>query len=189
MVRRRKINYNIALIEKILNDLTLLTRVSFSFLDNQKKCVFSTSPTTDFCSCLKQEKPIIKKSCALADEKLLEKCEKSLCLESSQCHAKLYDAAMALVKQKVICGYIIFGRVRSKDSPPNPFFQDENGNLGAKTLCRFNYLLGRLVDECVVVSFESYSDFLLCHGFASFKNCCTFAVRNYADICWGPRKF
>jgi len=141
-----KISYDISLIEQILDDLNRLTGVSFSFLDNEKRRVFSNGSNDDFCSFLQNNSTSSNSLCRKADKALLDACEKSLKLEHSMCHTGLYDAAMALVKNDVICGYIIFGRIRSESSPETPIFYGPDKEKAARLYKKIPYCTAKQLD-------------------------------------------
>jgi len=54
-----------------------------------------------------------KKACLSSDRSLLEKCKKSRRTEMHICHAGLIDAAVPILYDDVIIGYIIFGQIKT----------------------------------------------------------------------------
>jgi YesN/AraC family two-component response regulator len=54
--------------------------------------------------------------CMQSDEYILKKCAKSNQLEMHICHAGLCDAAMPVVKDGLVVGYLIMGRIRLENS-------------------------------------------------------------------------
>ena len=100
------------LIKNIFN----LTGLCISILDTDYNVLANCSPDFDFCSLLQKSKNE-KANCVNCDEKILKRCTQSKKLESHICRAGLYDAAMPIIKNNTIVGYVIMGRIRSAYSP------------------------------------------------------------------------
>ena len=111
-----KIHYNIPKLEQILHDLSVLTGISISFLDTERKALYHHAKERDFCTEIQQD-PVVCTKCAVSDQAILEKCRQSRCFESHICHAGLYDAVIPIIKNGLIAGYVIMGRIRSPQSP------------------------------------------------------------------------
>ena len=110
------IRYDKQKLQQITDTLFVLTGISIAILDTEYNYVSNSTKQNDFCTCM-QKNRINKARCKVSDEKLIQKCKKSRCFESHICHAGLYDAVMPLIKNDMIVGYVIMGRIRSKDSP------------------------------------------------------------------------
>ncbi len=121
-----KINYDKEKLEQIISTLFILTRISIAVLDTEYNYVCSSTKQNDFCTCMQSNK-ISKARCKVSDEKLIRKCKVSRCFESHICHAGLYDAVTPIIKNDVIVGYVIMGRIRAKNSP-----QSVRGNVGVR---------------------------------------------------------
>ena len=132
-----QIKYNTEKINRILNDLSLLTGASIDFLDNNYNTITEGTTRNPFCIHFQQDKGY-KNECKQSDKFILEKCKRSGRLESHICHAGLYDFAMPLKKRGITVGYFIFGQIKSTLSPENsgkgkareyykktPFYSDE----------------------------------------------------------------
>ena len=113
-----EINYNLKQLNRIINDLSVLTGLSMSVLDTDRNTLVSTSSSNDFCSAL-QKNAVCKKNCHHSDNALLDRCQKSRKLEYHICYAGLCDSAMPIIKNDMLAGYIIMGRIRSPLSPEN----------------------------------------------------------------------
>ena len=111
-----QIIYNTAKLEKILSDLSVLTGISIAFLDKNRNRICGSIKENDFCEMI-QKMDSFREKCYCSDMEILDRCRDSKCFESHFCHAGLYDAALPVVINGSIAGYIIMGRVRSADSP------------------------------------------------------------------------
>lgn len=111
-----KYKYNISTLEHIINDLTELTGVAISVVDHKYHWLITSSSLNDYCSAL-QESEENRKFCLCSDWNILEKCTSSRKLERHICYAGLCDAAMPIMRNGTILGYIVFGRIRSPQSP------------------------------------------------------------------------
>lgn len=119
-----KIRYHAERLERILKGLSTLTGMAISFLDTEGNGVCHGNNQSDYCEaihCVRAEERL----CRQSDRELLEKCRRTLCFESHICHAGLYDAAMPIVKNDRIVGYVLMGRVRLSDEIPDRVPQDE----------------------------------------------------------------
>ena len=121
------IRYNIKALEHIIEDLACLTGVSIAFLDTDFNCLSMCAKKDDYCSVL-QNKVLPEDYCKKCDMKLLKRCKQSRKLETHTCHAGLCDSAMPIIKNEIIAGYIIFGRVKTKKSPKVQIYNTENIN-------------------------------------------------------------
>lgn len=112
----------------LIKNIFKLTGICISILDTDYRILTNCSPDFDFCSLLQKSKKE-KENCKNCDEKILKKCSQSKKLESHICRAGLYDAAMPIIKNNNIVGYIIMGRIRSVNSPQElTYFPDINLN-------------------------------------------------------------
>ncbi len=117
------INYNIDALEHIINDLSCLTGLRINFLDTSFRYLVCDSNGRDYCSIM-QEKEGKRDYCKRSDMQLLLKCRESRKLESHICYAGLYDAAMPIIKNSIIAGYVIFGRIRTANSPKKQIYEN-----------------------------------------------------------------
>ena len=111
-----KIQFDKQKLQKITDTLFILTGISIAVLDREYNYVCKSTKQNDFCTCM-QSNRISKARCKASDQKLISKCKESKCFESHICHAGLYDAVAPIIKNEIIVGYVIMGRVRSKNSP------------------------------------------------------------------------
>ncbi len=121
-----KINYDRQKLEQIISTLFVLTGISIAVLDTEYKYVCKSTNQNDFCSCM-QSNGISRARCRVSDEKLIRKCKESRQFESHICHAGLYDAVIPIIKSDIIVGFVIMGRIRSKNSP-----QTVRGHVGVR---------------------------------------------------------
>lgn len=111
-----KIKYNTKALEHIITDLSTLTGISISFLDTEFNHLILCSKENDYCSFL-QRSVLPNEYCFKSDMQILLKCKESRKLESHICHAGLCDSAMPVIRNGIIAGYIVFGRIRNNNSP------------------------------------------------------------------------
>ena len=105
------IRYDIEKLKQIITDLCVLTGISMSFLDTDRRMLFRYQKEGDFCSVLQRD-PRKEKLCLRSDEILLGRALASKRFESHVCHAGLFDAAMPIMKNGVFAGIVLMGRVR-----------------------------------------------------------------------------
>lgn len=120
-----KIRYHVERLERILKGLSTLTGMAISFLDTEGNGICHGNNQNDYCEaihCIRAGEQL----CHQSDRALLERCRRTLCLESHICHAGLYDAAMPIVKNNRIVGYVLMGRVRLSDQEPDNAPQNEH---------------------------------------------------------------
>lgn len=111
-----KIKYNTDALQHIITDLSELTGISIAFLDTDFNSIVIAFDDNDYCSKL-QQLNLLECPCRCSDIELLNRCKNSGNLESHRCHAGLFDTAMPIIKNQIIVGYVIFGRIRTKSSP------------------------------------------------------------------------
>ena len=109
------ITYNQEKLQRIIEDIFILTGISISILDTKYNLI-STTQKQEFCSLL-HDIESESQQCASCDSILLGKCSSSGKLERHICRAGLYDCAMPIIKHNTIIAYIIMGQIRSGDSP------------------------------------------------------------------------
>lgn len=111
-----RFKYNLETLQHITNDLSKLTGIAISVLDSDRNNLITSSAENDYCTIF-QSLEQNSKFCHCSDDTILNKCASSLRLETHICHAGLCDAAMPILKNGIILGYIVFGRIRSTNSP------------------------------------------------------------------------
>ena len=110
-----KLRYDVEKMERIISDLCVLTGISMSFLDTERRTLCSYKNDDDYCSMLQNDENS-HRMCSCSDDIILNKCLKSKRFESHICHAGLFDAAMPIIKDGVFAGIVLMGRVKySKD--------------------------------------------------------------------------
>ena len=103
--------YDVKKLEQILQDLCVLTGISIAFLDNRRNYLCKMLPKNDFCAAIQQNGAVHGK-CNESDECLLDRCSRSLKMESHICHGGLYDACMPILKDQALAGYVLMGQIR-----------------------------------------------------------------------------
>ena len=97
--------------KRIISDLCVLTGISMSFLDSERRTLCGYMKEDDYCATLQKDPQNIK-LCACSDDTILDRCMESKCFESHICHAGLFDAAMPIIKDGVFAGIVLMGRVK-----------------------------------------------------------------------------
>lgn len=106
-----KIRYDVEKMKRIISDLCVLTGISMSFLDTERRTLCNCIKEGDFCSALQSDEKNAR-LCACSDEEILNRCLESKRFESHICHAGLFDAAMPIMKDGIFAGMVLMGRVR-----------------------------------------------------------------------------
>ena len=106
-----KLRYDVEKMERIISDLCVLTGISMSFLDAERRTLCRYTRDEDFCSLLQSDAGN-KRLCSCSDELILNRCMESKRFESHICHAGLFDAAMPIIKDGIFAGIVLMGRVK-----------------------------------------------------------------------------
>ncbi len=106
-----RIRYDVEKMKRIISDLSVLTGISMSFLDTERKVLCNCVKDNDYCSVLQLDKKN-KRMCDCSDNVILNKCLESKRFEGHICHAGLFDAAMPIIKDDIFAGIVLMGRVR-----------------------------------------------------------------------------
>lgn len=115
-VESMKIIYDIPLLEQIIENLEGVTKISISFLDANFTPVAGTLCRDDYCIISQKTQSDFLKQCIVSDRKMLKICAQTKKLQRHICHAGLCDGAMPIINENTIVGYVLFGRIRTKDS-------------------------------------------------------------------------
>ena len=110
------IQYNAEQLSSIIDDIFVLTGISISILDTNRREVATSKKKLEYCSLL-QSITGEQRRCLQCDKKILDRCLSTKTLEHHICRAGLYDSAMPIIKDDTIVGFVIMGRVRSVESP------------------------------------------------------------------------
>lgn len=114
-------------LKHIANDLSKLTGIAISVLDSERNRLTIASAANDYCMSF-QAIGTNNQLCRCSDNTILDKCALSMKLETHICHAGLCDAAMPIMKNGIILGYVIFGRIRSTNSPSESKYSADTSN-------------------------------------------------------------
>ena len=106
-----RIRYDIETMKRIISDLCVLTGISMSFLDTERKMLFRYEKEGDFCTVIQRD-PEKAALCLCSDEIILNRCFQNKRFEGHVCHAGLFDAAMPIMKDGIFAGIVLMGRVR-----------------------------------------------------------------------------
>ena len=165
------IKYDIKQLNSIIKHIFDLTGISISILDTNYNVLANCSEKEDFCSLLQTIKDN-KLSCSQCDQKILKQCKSTKKLEGHICWIGLYASSMPIVKDGIIVGYAIMGRVRSKKSPYLPNFKHDIDtnilNQLNKLYCKLPFITEVnlialyallpyiLFDSCIQIEYNSF---------------------------------
>lgn len=154
------ITYDSHRLEKIIEDYTRITEISLIVLDTDFNIIASSynANRSKFCMQI-QSTEEGKNKCRCSDEILLKRCAESKRPEIHICHAGLTDAAIPLIENYEIVGYIVLGRIR----------RTENLNLK-------NNLMA--INDKLISSFND----LVCYNEAELQSAINLAVAITAHI-------
>lgn len=110
-----KVHYDLEKLRRILTDLSTLTGISLSVLDANRRTMIRSARENDYCTAIQDRGDF--ENCHSCDMALLDRCEKSRAVERHTCHAGLCDLAMPVIKDGIIVGFLLMGRIRSPQSP------------------------------------------------------------------------
>lgn len=108
------ITYNIAEINKILSDLSVITGMTLGFWTNRKELI-AVQPESHnpFCYAIRQTAEGARR-CACSDKIALERCQKEKCRVTHICHAGLPDSFMPLFYNDILIGFLSFGQITDR---------------------------------------------------------------------------
>lgn len=118
-----RIRYDVEKMKRIISDLSVLTGISMSFLDTERKTLCSSKKDNDYCSLLQADRKV-KMRCSCSDDIILDRSLESKRFESHICHAGLFDAAMPIIKDGIFAGIVLMGRLRRVGSAAEPISAD-----------------------------------------------------------------
>ena len=116
-----KINYDTDKLEKIVKDFANITGLSIAVIDLDFNYVITTIPDNEaheYCKIL-QKYPEGKRKCVECDKLLLSECSKKKEFVSKICHAGICDSVMPVIKDDIMLGYIMLGRMRKEKDYSN----------------------------------------------------------------------
>ena len=110
------IKYDTRKIKEIISDFANITGISIALLDINLKYIAKYEYNEPELCRIIQSFPRGKALCHHSDMDLLYRCRKERGFVSHICHAGITDSAMPIIKDGIITGYIILGRIRRSDS-------------------------------------------------------------------------
>lgn len=106
------IEYNTVKLQEIIDDFSKITKIDILVYDKNLNIVTRYDHNRSFCHIIQNQTGGTQK-CFCSDSELLNKCKKSLKPEVHICHAGLTDIAVPIVRDRIIFGFLIFGRIRN----------------------------------------------------------------------------
>ena len=150
------VSFNLLPLRRIVNDVFDITGMAITVIDAERREVRGQGKAG---YCTKLIERLGYANCKKCDSELLERCKKSGKMEYHICHAGLCDFAMPIIKEDVLVGYVLMGRVRLKNSLRVQKYQIP----GAEDLDRLYYELPVLSKEQI----EAIADLM---GYIVFEN-------------------
>lgn len=111
-----KMRYDAEKLGQITKDIYVLTGITVTFLDADLDRICVQSDETDFCGSMRVVKGNIR-ACTRCDMQLFDCAKRERRQVEHICHAGLYDAVIPVIKNGIIVGYVLMGRVRTAASP------------------------------------------------------------------------
>lgn len=109
------IKYDIDKIKNVISDFANITGLSIALVDMDLNILVAYEYNTPlFCEKV-QKNPIGLQKCIDSDDCLFKKGMKEKKFTSRVCHAGLTDSVMPIIKDGIVGGYVLFGRVREGD--------------------------------------------------------------------------
>ena len=130
------IQYNAEQLSSIIDDIFVLTGISISILDTNRREVATSKKKLEYCSLL-QSIAGEQQRCSQCDKMILDRCLSTKTLEHHICRAGLYDSAMPIIKDDAIVGFVIMGQVRSVESPATVQYMPRTDAQTLEQLKRF----------------------------------------------------
>jgi len=137
-----KITYNIEKLKCVVDNICELTNISISITDTKYNTIYSREMGNDsYCHKI-QENEIGRLKCYHSDIDMYKKCAQEKRAISYICHAGIIDTAIPILKDGILAGFIMLGRIRLKSSiDTNKYlFWSENPDKIAKHYKKLTYL-------------------------------------------------
>ncbi len=111
-----KITYNLKKLKDIVDNICELTNISICIVDTKYNHIYSCEKGNDsYCHKI-QETEIGRLKCQHSDIDMYKKCAEEKRAISYICHAGVVDTAIPILKNGIVAGFIMLGRVRLKKS-------------------------------------------------------------------------
>jgi AraC-like DNA-binding protein len=105
------IEYKTEKLKRILDDLHNLMGITMAIVDVDFHYIYKSGDAPEFCQRI-QDDPAGRIKCHCSDMDMLKKCSRGKCFVSHTCHAGIVDAVFPIIKDSMVVGYVIIGRVR-----------------------------------------------------------------------------
>ncbi len=110
------INYDTGKLSEIVEDFANITGLSIAVIDVDFNYIITAIPDNEaheYCKIL-QTYPEGRNRCRKCDRQLLEECSIKKTFVSNICHAGICDSVMPIIKDEIVLGYIMLGRMRKE---------------------------------------------------------------------------
>ena len=111
------IRYDIDKLKKIIDDICALTGLCMAVLDTKYNYLYSNGREKSRICAKIHEKATGLVRCSCSDRDMISRAEAELCPVSHICHAGLRDTVLPILRDGIVGGFIIIGRVRPTEIP------------------------------------------------------------------------
>ena len=121
------IRYDINKLKKIIDDICALTGLCMAILDTKQNYLYSNGREKSRLCAAVQKSAEGRIRCSCSDRNMLDKARGELCSVSHICHAGLRDTVVPILRDGILVGFIVIGRVRPALTPsPRESYDDLN---------------------------------------------------------------
>ena len=111
------VRYDIGKLKKIIDDICALTGLCMAILDTKQNYLYSNGrEKSRFCAKVHGSAEG-RARCSCSDREMISEAESTLRPVSHICHAGLRDTVVPILRDGIVAGFIIIGRVRPSSSP------------------------------------------------------------------------
>lgn len=111
-----KITYNLEKLKSIVDNICEFTNISISITDTKYNTIYNREMGNDSYCHKVQENEIGRLKCHHSDIDMYKKCAEEKQAVSYICHAGVIDTAIPILKDGILAGFIMLGRIRLKSS-------------------------------------------------------------------------
>ena len=111
------IRYHIDKLKEIIDDICAITGLCMAIVDTKHNYLYSNGREKSQLCARIQESSVGVIRCTCSDRDMMSRAEKELRPVSHICHAGLRDTVVPILREGILVGFIMIGRVRPTDKP------------------------------------------------------------------------
>lgn len=111
------VRYDIGKLKKIIDDICAVTGLCMAILDTKRNYLYSNGREKSLLCARIQERAEGRVRCSCSDRDMISRAQAELCPISHICHAGLRDTVVPILRDGMLGGFIIIGRVRPTELP------------------------------------------------------------------------